>query len=792
MNINHVFKVSVTELIEFSASQGDFRLNPQLRSRAQEGIAGHQLLVSTRPEGYQTEVPVELEYTGRDLRLTVHGRIDGLTETETEIIVEEIKTTYLPVAYLTEIPNPLHLAQLHTYLYFMMKQNPQKKVTGRLTYLNLENLSEQSFPITITLKQARTNFKILADKYLNYLKENLNWLETRNLSLKGLVFPFSQLRPGQSELMNIVTEAIQAEQDLFIEAATGIGKTISVLFPSLKQLAINDHLRRIFFLTAKTAGKEILRKTLTNLIENGLRLRTVFIEAKERVCLSPRSQCDSCQYVEEYYAKLETAMPRLLGLELITPELLTNIATEELLCPFELSLDFALRADLIICDYNYLFDPGVYLRRFFLSPGKRDSIFLIDEAHNLVNRGREMYSASLSLNDLKHWLIQLDNINPELTILGRKVEAIFKEYQLELKESNQQALLLSSLNPLLEPTLEQWSALLEKTMRHNPLSTSGDLILTIYFELLEFMRIIPLLNKDYAIYIKLKNHNLTLSFLSLNPGPLLRKRLDKGRVAIFFSATLSPYEYFRELLGGKEGAFHIRLPSPFPKEIRLYLHVPGIDTRYRARSNSLSQLVDCIQQTVQTRFGNYLAFFPSYSYLQTVLPLLRQKLNDQVLVYAQFPGMQEDQKQQFLTNLFHNHSHQSKLGLAVLGGSFGEGIDLPGEQLIGVIIVSPGLPMVNEEQELIRLYFDERNNSGFFYAYLIPGLIKVVQAAGRVFRTPEDTGVVLLIDDRFADERYQELLPPDWFLPGRPFSNPEFQEALNNFWREISKNSLYF
>lgn len=787
MNLDHPFKVSVTELLDFCALLGDLRLNPQLRNRAQEGIAGHQLLVSTRPAGYQTEVPVDYKYTWQELDLTVHGRIDGLTVTESEILVEEIKTTYLPVAYLSEIPNPLHLAQIQIYLYFMMEQNPQKKVTGHLTYLNLENLSERSFPINITLKQAQRNFETLATKYLTYQKENLNWLATRNLSLQELDFPFAQLRPGQSELMNIVTEALQGEQDSLIEAATGIGKTISVLFPSLKQLSSDERYRRIFFLTAKTAGKEILRKTLTNLIDKGLRLRTVFIEAKERVCLLPNSPCDTCQYAEAYYTKLEAALPRLIRLEMVTPELLTKIAAEERLCPFELSLDFSLCADLIICDYNYLFDPGVYLRRFFLSPGKRDSIFLIDEAHNLVNRGREMYSASLSQNDLKHWLIQLDNINPELAILGRKAEEIFKEYQFELTESNQQALLLTSLNPLLEPALEQWSALLEKALRQNPSSSSRDQILTIYFELVQFMRIIPLLNKDYAIYLKSENHNLTLNFLSLNPGPLLRKRLDKGRTAIFFSATLSPYEYFRELLGGKEGASHIRLSSPFPKEIRLYLHVPGIDTRYRARSNSLSKLVECIEQTVQARSGNYLAFFPSYSYLQSVLPLLRQKLNGQAIVYAQFPGMKEDQKKQFLTNLFSNHPNQSKLGLAVLGGSFAEGIDLPGEQLIGVIIVGPGLPMVNEEQELIRLYFDERNNSGFFYAYLIPGLIKVIQAAGRVFRTPEDTGVVLLLDDRFGDERYQELFPPDWFLSGRPFSTPEFQAALTSFWKELSK-----
>ncbi len=784
--MSHHYQLSVSELIEFCNSPTSLSAAPRFPSRAQEGIAGHQLLASTRPEGYQTEVPVEFEYQWENLQLTVHGRIDGLIITETEIIVEEIKTTYLPVNNLHDIPYPVHRGQLQIYLYFIMSRNPQKEVTGRLTYLNLETLAERFFPVVLSGKEAQDNFEQLALKFLIFQKENLNWIETRNHSLEKLNFPFSQLRPGQAGLMETVTQALQSEQDLFIEAATGIGKTISVLFPALKQLAINSRFRRIFFLTAKTSGKEISRKTLRNLTDHGLRLRSVFIEAKDRVCLSPSSQCDTCQYAANYYSKIETTLPRLLAMELLTPELIADFARQERLCPFELSLDLALHADLIICDYNYLFDPGVYLRRFFLSPGNRDSIFLIDEAHNLVNRGREMYSASLSQNDLKRWTTQLETINPKLADYGGKILAMFDEYHRELKENNQQSLLLSSLNPLLEPTLEQWNALMEKTVRQIPVSITRDQILAIYFKLIEFMRIIPLLNQNYAIYVKPENHNLTLRMLCLNPGPLLRKRLNKGRSAIFFSATLSPHDYFQELLGGKEDALQIRLTSPFPKEIRLYLHVPGIDTRYRARSNSLSQLVESIETTVRSRSGNYLAFFPSYTYLQMALPILRQQLKDQALVYAQLPGMTENTKEKFLANLFQKHTNQSKLGLAVLGGNFGEGIDLPGEQLIGVIIVGLGLPMVNEEQELIRIYFDERNNSGFYYAYLIPGLIKVIQAAGRVFRTPEDSGVVMLVDDRFSDESYQELLPPDWFLPGRPFSESDYEEALKIFWENLN------
>lgn len=783
MNDYHQFKVSVTELLEFSVVSRDLRSAAELPSRAREGTIGHQLLASLRPEGYQSEVPVEQAYQWDNFTLIVQGRIDGLIVSEEETIVEEIKTTYQPISNLSAAPYPIHLAQLHIYLYLIMVRYPQRKVTGRLTYLNLEDLSEHSFSVTISFSEAQANFEELAVRYLTFQKANLNWVETRNQSLRNLAFPFSQLRPGQAELMAAVTQTLQQEQDLFLEAATGIGKTISVLFPALKHLGADPRLRRIFFLTAKTAGKEILRTTLNELMRQGLRLRSVFIEAKERVCLSPGIQCDFCKYAEGYYERVESVLPRLLSPELITPELIDQTARVEQLCPFEISLDLALQADLIICDYNYLFDPGVYLRRFFHS-SKRNSIFLIDEAHNLVNRGREMYSASLSLKEIRSWRDGLEIISPDLAAAGEKVTVIFEEYLRELRENNQQARLLTSLHPGLEPALEQWSGLMEKTMLLNPLARSQEQLKSVYFGIFQFMRVLPLINQNYAVFIKNHGHNLILRILCINPGPLLRQRLDKGRAAIFFSATLSPYEYFRELLGGSDGSLALRLPSPFPKENRLYLHIPGIDTRFRSRAGSLAPLVDCINTVVQARFGNYLVFFPSYSYLQSALPLLQQSLAGRAFVYAQFPGMGDEQRRQFLTKLFLTHSDETKIGLAVLGGSFGEGIDLPGEQLIGVIIVGPGLPMVNEEQELIRLHFDERDNSGFFHAYLVPGLIKVIQAAGRVFRTPEDTGVVILIDDRFGDERYQDLLPPDWFLPGRPFSDPEYRITLEQFWGE--------
>ena len=302
-----------------------------------------------------------------------------------------------------------------------------------------------------------------------------------------------------------------------------------------------------------------------------------------------------------------------------------------------------------------------------------------------------------------------------------------------------------------------------------------------------FLRVLGFAGADYARFVMTDGKQAELKVFCQNPGTLLRRRLDWAHCTIFFSATLSPFVYFRELLGGRQDALYLQLLSPFPQENRLYLHVPGIDTRYKAREESAYALAQIVIDMVNARTGNYLAFFPSYTYLNAVKPLILQGLTGKAGIYFQHPAMNDEQKKAFLEKVTAVGTGRSNLGLAVLGGLFGEGVDMPGEQLVGVCIIGPGLPAISPEQELIRRYFDERNGRGFLYAYVIPGLIRVIQSAGRVFRTPEDRGVVLLVDDRFANPEYQELLPPDWFMAGRPFSRPDYREALADFWAEYEE-----
>jgi DNA excision repair protein ERCC-2 len=779
-------KVSVQGLLSSAFHPRDLAGGAESAGRLLEGTQGHQLVRSRRGSDYQTEVAVKYSYEWEDYRLVVSGRVDGLIKTATEIMVEEIKTTYLPLAAVELALGQMHETQLKLYLYFMMADHPHHQVSGRLTYLNLDDLAEKSFSVVITSAEGRALFEQLARPYLAARREQDQWLRTRDASLNQWEFPFPERRVGQDELMETVNQALTAERDLLVEAATGIGKTVAILYPALKRLASGRQFTRIFFLTAKTVGKEILKKTLSQAAAQGIRLRTVFIESRERVCPFGKPRCEptNCPYGVDYYAKAKLVIPELLRQELLTSENVADYAHTYQACPFELSLDLALQADLIVADYNYLFDPGVYLRRFF-SEGSRDYLFLIDEAHNLVTRGREMYSAELTESDLTRLKSLIPTDRRPLRNAIRALEAYFEMWRAELEDEQSRSLRIHQLPDLLPSELQRLVALVGEFLSDNPNFSKRDQLQPLFFKLLGGARIAAALSRDYTIFVTGDEAGrLKLRLYCINPGPLLRQRLAGGRLAIFFSATLSPRQYFQELLGCRPDVLYLRLGSPFPQENRLYLHIPEIDTRYRARSQTALKLARCIADFVMAHTGNYLVFFPSYQYLQTVQPWIKQLTGAGVTVYSQTSGMSDPAKQLFLNSLVRVDTGRSQLGLAVLGGMFGEGVDFPGEALIGVLIVGPGLPMVNEEQELIREYFEERNDAGFFYAYLVPGLIRVIQAAGRVFRRSEDKGVVILVDDRFNDERYQELLPPDWFLPGRAFSNPDYREALAAFWEE--------
>lgn len=776
--------IGVKELLEILYHPDSLGERFNSSERATEGIEGHRLIRDRRPKEYRSEIPVEFEYAWDEYLLTIRGRIDGMLETEDTIELEEIKTTYTPLESLSSNTYPIHEAQLKLYIYFLQTTLPQKTVFGKLTYLNLDDLSEKSFEIKITETEGAVLLSSLAAPYLAGIKNRHLWRELRNHSLNSWDFPFPQKRMGQEELLDGVQQALDTETPLFLEAATGIGKTIGVLYPTLKNLAKTNRYDQVFFLTAKTAGKEIIKKTLLRAGEQGLHLRSVFIEAKERVCLHPDCECtpESCPCASGYYIRSAEILPDLLAAELILPETIAEIAQKYELCPFELSLDLSLFADLIIGDYNYVFDPTVYLKRFFQGEKRHDFVFLVDEAHNLVQRGREMYSALLSQNQLQTLRDNLINSDKYLLETIEKLADFFALWQNQLREDNRQGMLLTQLPEMFEPTLARLISLVEQWLTENRHAENNKAVRELFFELLDMLRTIGYLCPEYAIYLLNEQGNLVLRLYCRNPASLLRKRLELARTTIFFSATLSPPEYFQRLLIGNTDAQSLKLLSPFPQENRLYLQIPGVDTRFKQREQSAEKLAKIAVDMALAHHGNYMAFFPSYAYLNAVKPLIQHLAGSKIDVFSQSPKMSDRQKQAFLRRVTDTSRNCSGLGLAVLGGIFGEGVDMPGDSLIGVLIVGPGLPTISAEQELIQMWFQEQENAGFLYAYMIPGIIRVIQSAGRVFRGPNDRGLVLLVDDRFLQEEYRDLLPPDWFLAGRPFSEENYQKAITDFW----------
>ncbi|HEY3416997.1 MAG TPA: ATP-dependent DNA helicase [Armatimonadota bacterium] len=780
-------ELGVRDFLNLALKTGGLTAEFAPRNRAAEGIATHVSAAGKRPAGYQREVFVRHFFTWQDFTLVISGRIDGILVEDGEVMVEEIKSTYLPLESLNAEGNAFHVAQLKLYHYFESQRRPGVRLTPVLTYVNPLTLDERSFRMKWDVTESRAFFEELAIGFLQRELERRHWRTVRNASLKGLRFPFPSLRPGQVELVETVDQAITGQQDVLVEAATGIGKTMGVLYPALRRLHGQGY-SRVFYLTAKSAGVDIVRKTVATLREQGMRMRVLYLQAKERCCpLSgpARPECseEDCPYALDFYTKAEGILSDLLAHEELTPELIAQAARQETLCPFELSLELSLYSDLIVCDYNYVFDPAVYLRRFFAQGLPNDNLFLIDEAHNLVPRSREMYSATLTEETLNDLHKMVGRGRKGLDVCLDRLRELFAKWREDAEWEGARALRLPELPdevaPLVDGVLDYTGDILARMAKGEERSA----LLELYFDLIGFNRIAAEVTSEYAVYVHLARNHGRLRLLCLHPGPKLRTRLERSVSTVLFSATLSPEHYFAELLGARDGYRYLTLDSPFPRENRLYLHVPDVSTRFVAREETKPSVAQVILDVARARVGNYLAFFPSYNYLGTIAAEITLARADDLTVHVQRQGLSMAQQAEFLREVCTPGGERSKLGLAVMGGLFGEAIDLPGEQLVGTIIVGPGLPGVNIEQSLIQEYFEENHaEEGFFYAYIVPGLIRVIQAAGRVFRTPEDRGVVVLMDDRFLEEPYRDLLPEDWDAQDADFSTQEYRGVLEEFW----------
>jgi DNA excision repair protein ERCC-2 len=802
-NAKPIQTVQVRELVTFVLRRGDLGGEREFvgSDRALAGIRGHQKIQRSRPTGYLIELPVEHKVETEEFTLHIRGRIDGLLITSGRVLLEEIKTV---TASWDHEADPLHWAQAKFYGFIHALENSLKELVIQLVYLELPSGKVTEFHQTFSFTELSDFFSATTAVYVDWLRERHHWCLARDASIAALNFPFPEYRPGQRELAVAAYRVLANGGRLFLAAPTGIGKTISSLFPAVKALG-EGKIERIFYLTARTVGRAIAEKALTDLRRAEMKLRAVTLTAKDKVCVHEGHPCDplTCPLARGYYDRVKPAIREALEREAITRSVLEAIGQKHQVCPFELSLDVSGWVDAVVCDYNYVFDPQVYLRRHFTEDGGAYG-FLVDEAHNLVDRARDMFSADLDGREILEVKRAVKKAAPNcakaLTQLHTAMrqlrsateahedpaEASDPTVELNLfpvkattiqEEENGISTSLEFPENLIDP-LEDALDETERWLVKNQPAEFREGLLSLYFRMHSFRRTAELYDDRFVTIIESEPEPKARLFC-LDPSLLLRKALARGKAAIFFSATLTPIDYYRTLLGGEPNDPVLQLSSPFPPGNLGVLIQDRIQTHFKGRAESLVDVVESIGTLVSGRPGNYLVYFPSYQYLNSVLQEFQAR-NPPIPVLVQRPGMTEPERDAFLAAFTVEHG-ETLVGFAVLGGIFGEGIDLVGERLIGAVIVGVGLPQVSVERDLIRDYFQQQNVVGFDYAYTFPGMNRVLQAIGRVIRSETDRGVVLLIDARYNELRYRRLFPV-WWQFQRVRNANRLSEAIGKFW----------
>lgn len=784
-------KIAIRKLVEFILRKGSIDSRHTSEHTAYEGARIHRKLQQLAGEKYQKEVKLSIQIELSNQTYIIEGRADGIfTNEEQQIVIEEIKTSEPAFSDLLPEQVEMYWYQVMCYGYIYCQDHTLEEIILQLTYYQTTTEEITKTKRVFTKKELAIFFKDLTEKYEQWLIFQENWRRIRNDSLKKLAFPYGNYRKGQRELAVAVYKTIVSDQKLFVEAPTGTGKTISTLFPALKAIG-EEQAERIFYLTAKTITRQVAEDAVEAMKQKELQLKSVTLTAKDKICFLSERNCtpDHCPFANGYYNRLNEGLWDLLNNEnQLTREIIEIYAKKHTLCPFELSLDVSLWCDLVICDYNYLFDPTVYLRRFFEEDQKaKENIFLVDEVHNLVNRSREMYSASLSQNQLLSITKLLGSKN---TSLSRSLAALNSEFetlktfceaeQQEFVHQNTSVDSFSNVAYRVMEKLKEWLAENQDFLELNQ-------IVDFYFRLLHYLDISEHYDDHYVTYVNIANHDVLIKQFCIDPSYLLKLKLDKGKASVLFSASLTPLDYYQEILGGGENSLCYRIPSPFPKENQLLLIGNHIRTTFRERENSLDLIVESINKMVQQQRGNYFVFFPSYSYMDLVYERFIEK-NPQVKTLIQASQMNEAEREAFLAN-FKFNPEKTLVGFCVLGGIFSEGIDLKGTRLIGTAIIGVGLPQINHEQELIKEYYDREKRQGFQFAYQIPGMNKVLQAGGRVIRDAEDVGVVLLLDQRFSTADYYYFFPNHWKQAVVSRNGQQIEKSIENFWREKQRQT---
>lgn len=866
-----IIKISVRNLVEFILREGDID-NRHGRTASPEamweGSRIHKRIQKNKGANYHAEVPLKIELSEEDYTLAIEGRADGIeitcdgerqldfsdnfnhltVEEDMHVTIDEIKGIYMNLDALDE-PVGVHRAQAMCYAYIYALQHDLAEISVQLTYCNLDTIELTKTAFLGNLKYFRETFSFaelaewftrLTDEYKKWADFQFAWQNLRQASIKKLEFPYAY-RKGQKELASDVYRTIARRKNLFIQAPTGVGKTISTVFPAVK--AVGEGLGdKIFYLTAKTITGTVAKEAFELLRTRGYQAKIIWLTAKEKLCLCEEMDCNPvhCPYAKGHYDRVNDAVYNLLQKEdVFTREVILEQAREYRVCPFEMSLDTATWADDIIGDYNYVFDPNVYLKRFFAEGTRGNYIFLVDEAHNLVERSREMYSASIYKED---FLAAKKLLKPYQEKHDRRAERVIRHLEkcnrilLGYKRECENYVVYENIGTLIF-ALTRLAADLDEYLQKSPDFPERREVNEFYLNLRNFMNIYELVDEHYVVYSEHEEDGrFKLKFYCVDPSLNLQERIDKGNATIFFSATLLPIQYYKSLLSTRRDNYAVYAQTAFSEEQRLLLFGNDVSSKYTRRGRAeYERIALYIEKTARAKQGNYMVFFPSYRMMQEVYDVfLEGGETDEMRPQEYFPegaenaeivehpeeaeiaehpeeaeiaehpndaenpgdaepclwcmmqqtGMREAEREAFLQAFSGEASKRrggSLVAFCVLGGIFGEGIDLKKEQLIGAVIVGTGLPQISNEREILMRYYDERAGAGFDYAYRFPGMNKVLQAAGRVIRTTEDVGVIELLDERFLKSDYRGLFPREW-EQRRICNVNEVEQMLAEFW----------
>ena len=784
-----MIRISVRNLVEFILREGDIDNRTgggQDPENMQMGSRIHRKIQRQMGSDYQAEVPLKTEIACDGFILKIEGRADGLIHAKEQVMVDEIKGVLRELDRVQE-PAGIHLAQAKCYASMVVEQEGLDEIGVQMTYCQMETEEVKRFQYSYQSNELKTWFDEIIRQYEKWAKFQIEWRKARNTSIKGIEFPFPY-RKGQRNLAVSVYRTILRKKKLFIQAPTGVGKTISTVFPAVK--AVGEELgEKIFYLTAKTITRTVAEQAFETLREQNLKFKVITLTAKEKICFCEETSCnpDDCPYAKGHFDRVNDAVYELLMQEdVMSREVLEAQARKHKVCPFEMALDVSTWVDGVICDYNYVFDPDARLKRFFAEGGAGGYLFLIDEAHNLVERGRQMYSAELCKED---FLAVKKLVKGEAPRFAKRLEACNKILLAMKKECENYKVLdnISHFGIQLMNVLSETDRYLEECVDKEVRET----VLDFYFQVRSFLNIYDGLDENYVVYTEYQeNGRFVLKLFCVNPAANLQKCLDKGNSAVFFSATLLPIQYYKRLLSTEKDNYAVYIDSSFDTKKRMLMNGVDVSTRYAMRSREMYQrYATYIFRVVKAKIGNYLIFFPSYRFMEDVYQEFTQLLasdEEEMELVIQQKHMDEEERENFL-RAFEMGREKSLIGFGVLGGIFSEGIDLTNEKLIGTLIIGTGLPQVCNEREILKSYFDQKGLYGFDYAYRYPGMNKVLQAAGRVIRTEDDRGVILLLDERFQREKGKEIFPKEWADCERCRLDI-VEEKIRLFWEKQTDN----